>query len=333
MSDLVDMGAGDVALACLALLFGYVIAVAITVAAGALYCLWAARHYGALGMQSTPDDLRAFAPRPALSARLHGLMVEIACQAFAFLLRAARDLRLLRAPVADPRSTPVLVVPGYVENAGTMWWLARRLARAGFNVTLVEFPSTTCAIEQNVAYLAACIEQVRAARGGEPVAVVAHSMGGVIARTLMLSREDHGVRTLVAIGSPFRGTHLARLGARLHVGHCVGQVVPGSDFMRRFPPTLACPVPILSLIAPQENIVTPLWSAAIEGARIHVLAQFYGHEAPLFVRAVSDEIQAWLLAHGVTRALAADGGRSEPAARGAVQQVLHREEDEQHQQR
>jgi pimeloyl-ACP methyl ester carboxylesterase len=292
----------------------YLFGVAITVWAGARYCAWAARRYGDAGMAPAPDDLGVFSPsRMSRYMRLRGLMLEIGYQALAFMLRAAHEVRLLRAPRGDARGTPVLVVPGYVENAGTMWWLGRRLARSGFNVKLLEFPSTTCAIEQNVAYLGACIEQIRADSGARGVAVVAHSMGGVIARTLVLSRKDHGVSTLVAIGSPFRGTHLARLGARLRIGHCVGQIVPGSDFLRRYPPTVPCPVPTLSMVAVQENIVTPPWSAVIAGATIHVLGEPYGHEAPLFVREVAAEIERWLDANGTARGVSRPD--SETAAR------------------
>ena len=50
------------------------------------------------------------------------------------------QLHLLPPPRVDARGTPVLVIPGYIENAGTVWWLARRLARAGFNAILIEFP-------------------------------------------------------------------------------------------------------------------------------------------------------------------------------------------------
>lgn len=296
------MSTSEIVAVLVALIAVFGAGVAVTVGAGMLYCAWATRWYGAAGMGSDAGELRAFG-RARLSplARVRGLAIEVACQSFALLLRAAHELRLLRRLAGDPRGTPVLVLPGYVENAGTMWWLGRRLERAGFNVTLIEFPSTTCAIEQNVAYLAAVIEQIRVDNAGAHVAVVAHSMGGVITRTLMLSREDHGVHTLVAIGSPFRGTHLARLGARLRIGHCVGQLVPGSDFLRRFPPSQPCPVPTLSVIAPQENIVTPVYSAVIAGAQLHVMGEAYGHEAPLFLRSACSEVEAWLIAHGVTR--------------------------------
>jgi hypothetical protein len=126
-------------------------------------------------------------------------------------------------------------------------------------------------------------------------------MGGLVTRTLLHSRDDHGVIAFVAIASPFRGTHLARIGARLRLGHCVGQMCPGSEFMQRFPPTLAARVPMLSMIAAQENIVSPEWSAVIAGAETRVLSEPWGHQAPLFMTEVHAHVEAWLLAHGVTR--------------------------------
>ena len=182
-----------------------------------------------------------------------------------------------------------------------MWLLGWRLARAGFNPILIDFPSTLHRIESNVEFLAQRIAQIRAAAGGAQVAVVAHSMGGLITRTLIHSHDEHGVTTLVAISSPFRGTHTAQLGAWLRMGHCLPQMRPDSEFMQRFPPSLPAKVPLLSMIACQENIVSPEWSAVVAGADTRVLSQPWGHQAPLFLTEVYVQVERWLLDHGVTR--------------------------------
>ena len=70
---------------------------------------------------------------------------------------------------------------------------------------------------------------------------------------------------------------------------------------------------MLSLIAPQENIVSPEWSAVVKGAQLHLLAQPYGHEAPLFMRSVYAEVETWLRARGVERG--ADQCRARACAR------------------
>ena len=65
--------------------------------------------------------------------------------------------------------TPVLVVPGYTENAGTMWLLGWRLARAGFNPILIDFPSTLHRIESNVDFLGSLHRaDPRRSAGGAP---------------------------------------------------------------------------------------------------------------------------------------------------------------------
>ena len=272
--------------------------VALVVAAGALYGAWIKPQEG-----MDQDQARLFhGVRASLPRRAWGLCVEVWYQILSLILRTLHSFRALPALECDAGCVPVLVLPGFTENAGTMWWLARRLARAGFYPVLVDFPSTLHRIEQNVEFLRLFISSLRAKVGGEPIPVVAHSMGGLITRTLIHSHADHGVRTLVAIASPFRGTRLARIGTRLGLrGHCLGQMIPGSEFMQRFPPSLPCDVPILSLIALQENIVVPEWSAVVADAEVRVLERPWGHQTPLFAGEVYQQVEAWLLNYGVTR--------------------------------
>jgi pimeloyl-ACP methyl ester carboxylesterase len=279
--------------------FAYLASVAVAVTAGTLYNAWVKR--GDAGVMDA-DQARAFGDaRLSLLSRLRGLSIESACQAFAFVLQTLHGLRLLPVKRLASSGTPVVVLPGYRENAGSMWWLGRRLARAGFNPILLDFPSTLRRIEDNARFLGERIAEIRAQHGGEPVAIVAHSMGGLIARTLVHSCEDHGVRALLAIASPFRGTHLATVGARLRLGHSVAQMSPGHEYHARFPPSLACPVPLLSLVARQETIVSPEWSVVIADAAVLVLDEAYGHVAPLFVASAFVQIERWLLENGVAR--------------------------------
>ena len=54
-------------------------------------------------------------------------------------------------------------------------------------------------------------EVLRAAGSGEPLHIIAHSMGGLDARHAITNRKDivHGVKTLVTIGTPHRGSPVA----------------------------------------------------------------------------------------------------------------------------
>ncbi|MFI5309573.1 MAG: esterase/lipase family protein [Polyangiales bacterium] len=293
------MHARDVALLVLAVPIAYLAIVLVAVSAGMVFAAWVrAREAHAMDAEQS----RAFGDlHLPLGWRLRGLMVETWCQALAWVLGALHRLKLLPAPEGRPEHTPVVVLPGYTENSGTMWWLGRRLAGAGFNPILVEFPSTFSLIEDNAQFLAARIAEIRAQHGGKPVAVVAHSMGGLITRKVIHSQDDHGVSVLAAFASPFRGTRIADLATVLPLGRSVRQMRPSAAFVERFPPSLAPPLPVLSVVARQETIVSPEWSVVIAGAEVRVLDQGYGHVAPLFVASVFVELERFLLRHGVTR--------------------------------
>jgi pimeloyl-ACP methyl ester carboxylesterase len=102
----------------------------------------------------------------------------------------------------------------------------------------------------------------------QKIDVVAHSMGGVVAR---LALEDPStarrVATLVTLGTPHRGTHAARLGNSRHVR----ALRPGSPVMdcletqlpwrkrRRWPRLVA-------FWSPADMLLLPATSAQVEGA-------------------------------------------------------------------
>jgi pimeloyl-ACP methyl ester carboxylesterase len=151
--------------------------------------------------------------RVSLPQRAWGLLVEIVYQAIALVLRTLHGWRLLPAPRGPAECTPVLVVPGYTENAGMMLPLAFRLARAGFNPVLIDFPSTLHRIESNAEFLARRIAEVRAVTGAAQVAIVAHSMGGLVGRRavneLCRNGKPRYLRVYASFDTPYGGVESA----------------------------------------------------------------------------------------------------------------------------
>jgi len=119
-----------------------------------------------------------------------------------------------RVPVAacEPDGHPPLVlVHGLGGNRGTVLPLAWYLRLHGRKRSYcVHFDGGT-PIPELAAALAQFVEEVKAATGEPAVDMVAHSLGGIVAR---LAIEDHGlagsVHTLVTLGTPHQGTHPAR---------------------------------------------------------------------------------------------------------------------------
>jgi pimeloyl-ACP methyl ester carboxylesterase len=245
--------------------------------------------------------------RPSIWQRVVGHSIEIFAATFDLGLRGLWQLRILRPPRDPGSGTPIVLLPGYTENAGALWWFARKLRRRGFRPFLVDFPSTFAAIDRNVEFLRQKLNAVCEATGSQRVAVVAHSMGGVVTRALLLSDPNHRVLTLVALSSPFRGTHVARLGALFRLGESVIDMSPNSPFAHRFLPSAAASVPIRSIVGEQENIVAPPWSCVLPACEVHLLSMPVGHDAPLYLEESYACLERWLLQDGVLRAERAAG--------------------------
>jgi hypothetical protein len=123
-----------------------------------------------------------------------------------------------------------------------------------------------------------------------------------VARALLLSEPNHSVLTLVALSPPFRGTHMARLGALFGLGESVIDMAPASPFAHRFLPSAPASVPIRCIIGEQENIVSPPWSCVLPGCEVYLMSLPVGHDAPLHLPESYARLEQWLLQDGVLRA-------------------------------
>jgi len=73
--------------------------------------------------------------------------------------------------------------------------------------------------------LAGYLKQVSALHKGEPIHLVGHSAGGVVARAAMVSFPELKIKTLITIASPHRGTGAAETGLQV-AGSPLGWFAP-----------------------------------------------------------------------------------------------------------
>lgn len=283
-------------------------AVTLGVVAATLLAWW---HGRADLRDEVQEALFTRSPFP-LWQRLVWLLIEGFWQSVALTLQGWHHLtRGSRRVWIDPApgGTPVVLVAGYLENSGTLRVLARRLRARGFRVVQADFPNTLRRIEKNVASLREIVEQVRRETGAAKVAVVGHSMGGVIGRTLVQVDPCAPLDVVVTLGSPHRGTQMARYGP----GPSARDMRPGSAHMLRYPHGRRCHVPVHTLVAWQENITSPAWASVLGEGEDVLLDAPAGHVGPLFLGRVADQVERWLLAAGVER-VPAEAGVEVPAA-------------------
>lgn len=99
----------------------------------------------------------------------------------------------------------VIIVHGLWMHGLVMLPLQRQLARQGFAMRRLSYPSWSGRLDGNVAALAA----FAASAPGERLHVVAHSLGGLLALHWLAGGADARVARLVMLGSPTAGCHCA----------------------------------------------------------------------------------------------------------------------------
>lgn len=180
------------------------------------------------------------------------------------------DLSRPPAPTAG-----VLLVHGFVCNRG-LWnpWM-RQLRQRGIPFLAVNLEPVFGAIEAYVEPIDAAVRRLESATGRPPL-IVAHSMGGLAARAWL--RRLGGPRRcagIITIGTPHRGTWLARF-AFSRNGR---QMQRGSDWLSQLSDSGArMDVPFVCYYSHCDNIVFPAATATLPGAHnVHVPGRAHIH--------------------------------------------------------
>jgi pimeloyl-ACP methyl ester carboxylesterase len=185
------------------------------------------------------------------------------------------------APAAEPSAIPVLLVHGFVCN-GAVWWAMRRYlaARGVVDVHTITLEPVINDIDSYAAQLAARVEAILSSSGAGQLILVAHSMGGLVARAYVehLDGADK-VAGLVTLGTPHHGT---ALGSLLR-GRNLLQMRRGSSWLRDLnAASEASPsVPVTTILTWHDNVVVPQPTARLEGAR-NIEVSGMGHLTMLF---------------------------------------------------
>lgn len=170
------------------------------------------------------------------------------------------------------RPGPVVLVPGYGGDVGSLDPLAAALDQEGREVVVFRPPGGgTGDLEIQAVRLRDLVQRTLERTGEKSVDLVGYSAGGVVARLYV---GDGGgasvVRRVLTVGSPHHGTDVAAL-AQEAAGGCptaCEQLAPDSDLLRRLDAGDETPggprwVTVRTTL---DDIVTPSDSAALDGA-------------------------------------------------------------------
>jgi len=218
---------------------------------------------------------------PAACARL--FLGEVGAVALSWPLLVAHRL-LIADPVAAPGRRPLLLVHGVGVNDGVWFALRRKLSRRGLGpVYTINYGPPLAGIEHFAGQLAARIEAICAATGAERVALIAHSMGGLVARAYLRRFGAARVEQLITIGTPHHGSMLAYT----FPGCCLAQMHPGNPWLVELnrEESGRAPVPITSIWSRHDSMVAPQGSSVLRNAENIALVGI-AHNALLGEKAV-----------------------------------------------
>ncbi|HEX8738513.1 MAG TPA: alpha/beta fold hydrolase [Casimicrobiaceae bacterium] len=235
-------------------------------------------------------------PRPPAMRITPVATLRLVWREYLALAGSAPRMMLYRWLVPDPlpehTDVPVLLLHGVLCNAGVWHGLARHLALRGIGgVYALSYGPPLASIELFAAQVEATIDRILNATGATQVMIVAHSMGGLVARAYLRRCGAARVARLVTIGTPHHGSVEAWLG----IGTSLAQIRPGSAWLAALEREPLPPVRIVSLWSWHDSMVVPQMSARLRGS-IEVPLVGIGHNALLGEPAVFARVEAEIAA-------------------------------------
>jgi triacylglycerol esterase/lipase EstA (alpha/beta hydrolase family) len=186
-----------------------------------------------------------------------------------FMARARAGQRLY----PDSAAPPVLLLHGYGCNSGYWAHFIPMLDAERISHATLDLEPVMGDIDGYVPAVARAVDALCAASAGGKVIIVAHSMGGLVARAYL---RDHGtarVARVITLGTPHHGTCLAAFGLgpnALQMRRTEGAPEgPESAWLRRLAAgeNAAARALVTSLYTHHDNIVAPQTSSILPGAR------------------------------------------------------------------
>lgn len=185
----------------------------------------------------------------------------------------------------------ILLQHGYAHSGAVWAQTARELERRGYRVYTIDQPMFG-PIDTMADRLALRIQEVLRATGAAHLTLVAHSMGGLIARACLRRHGTAAIKRLITLGSPHHGTRHAVLAG----GSNGRQMRIGSDWLKQLARE-TIQVPCTSIYSVHDTVISPQSSSHLEGVH-NVVLKNIGHVSMPSGRATREVLLSLLQSPG-----------------------------------
>lgn len=188
--------------------------------------------------------------------------------------------------------TPVLLVHGFMCNAGVWHGLRAHLQRRGLTTHTISCDPLGGDIDDFSRVLHEGVEELRQRTGAAQVRMIGHSMGGLIIRAYVKNYGHEHIESAMCLGAPHQGT-IYSLGGQ---GICAKQMNLGNRWlmeMTRSASDIEFRSKLINVCTSLEDIVQPASAAALPGAR-NLMVSHCGHTVMPADAGVISLIDEWL---------------------------------------
>jgi triacylglycerol esterase/lipase EstA (alpha/beta hydrolase family) len=228
------------------------------------------------------------APRPTYAQIGFAASAHLFWDELRAIARSGPRMAIYRLLVPDPEpvpaSAPVLLLHGVLCNAGVLKGMCADLVDRGIGpVYTLSYGPPLASIELFADQVAAKVDAILRATGAARVAIVGHSMGGLVARAYLRRYGGASIASVTTVGAPHHGS----VHAWLFPGICLSQLRPGNPWLAELDRSEngTPAVRMLSLWSWHDSMVAPQTSAILRGAE-NVELIGIGHNALLSDRRV-----------------------------------------------
>ena len=194
-------------------------------------------------------------------------------------------------PVGADNGVPILLVHGFFSNRGMWVSFRKRLAAANLGpVYTVTLEPLNGSIDAMAFALEKRIEEIARETGREKIVVVAHSMGGLVARAYMAQAAANRIARFITLGAPHHGSRIASLG----LFECAQQMryqSPWIEMLEDMEAASLPDVPTLSIYTLNDDLAYPPESSVLEWAE-NVPVSAVGHVGLMFSEPVAKRVIA-----------------------------------------
>jgi pimeloyl-ACP methyl ester carboxylesterase len=172
----------------------------------------------------------------------------------------------------DSHMLPVLMLHGYGSNSGYWAHLTPLLDAAHISHAALDLEPVLGEIDDYMPMVARACASLCTKTNAPKVVIVAHSMGGLVARAFLRAHGDLCVAHIFTIGTPHHGTSMASFAVGRNAAQMrrvAGAETPESSWLQQLAASEseAARSLMTSLFTHHDNIVAPQTSSYLAGAR------------------------------------------------------------------